>query len=318
MSVTPEVWSVRMDESLDMTLARIAEQQHGVFDRRLLDHVGFSQRQCDLRVERGEWVRLFESVYRIAGAPLTWRGRLLGTALAGGPHAVASHRSGAAIWGTGGGDQQIQEILCPRWRRSRHDTLIVHESKALDARDVTVVDAIPVTTVERTLLDLGAVRHPLTVERAVEAALRMELTTLPALRSTLRRVGRQGRNGAGVLRRILDERDPDRRLTESEMEMRMLQVLRANGLPLPVVQFEIWSQGRFIARVDAAYPDLRIALEYESFEWHMGKSAHIRDNARRNAIVGAHWAPISVTWDDLRTGGQNVCSDIIRARHRAA
>jgi hypothetical protein len=307
-----------MDTTLDRALAATAERQHGVFAVEHLDALGFTRHQRQSRVERGLWLALYAGVYRMAGAPVTWRGDLLGAVLAGGPQAVASHRSGSCVWGVDGGDRRLQEILCPRWRRDQHPGLIVHESKVLDARDVTVIDAIPVTTIERTLLDLGAVRHPLTVERAVETALRMELTTLPALRSTVRRLGRRGRNGAGVLRRILDERDPQRRLTESTMEMRMLQVLRANGLPLPVVQFEIWYQGRFIARVDAAYPDLRIALEYESFEWHMGKAAHIRDNARRNAIVGAHWAPISVTWEDLRTGGARVCDEIRRTRALAA
>ena len=307
-----------METTPDQALAAVAERQHGVFAVPHLDALGFTRHQRQSRVERGLWIALFTGVYRMAGAPISWRGDLLGAVFAGGPHGVASHRSGACVWGVDGGDRHLQEVLCPRWRRDQHPGLIVHESKALDVRDVTVIDAIPVTTIERTLLDLGAVRHPLTVERAVETALRMQLTTLPALRATVRRLGRQGRNGAGVLRRILDERDPDQRLTESAMEMRMRQVLRANGLPLPVVQFEIWYQGRFVARVDAAYPDLRIALEYESFEWHMGKAAHIRDNARRNAIVGANWAPISVTWEDLRSGGQQVCTEIIRARQRAA
>jgi hypothetical protein len=195
---------------------------------------------------------------------------------------------------------------------------VVHESKGLVQRDVTVVDAIPVTTIERTLLDLGAVRHPLTVERAVETALRRELTTLLDLRSTVRRLGRSGRNGVGVLRRIIDERDPDRRLTESAMEMRLLQVLRAHGLPEPVTQHEIRDRGRFVARVDAAYPELRIALEYESVDWHTGKAALLRDSARRNAIVAAAWMPVAVTVDDLRSGGDRVCNDILRVRRRAA
>ena len=307
-----------MDRSLDLTLAQIAERQHGVFDRNLLDRIGFTARHRRVREEQARWLPLHEGAYRMAGSPVTWRGSLLAACLAGGPQAVGSHRSAAAVWDVGGGDEQIQEILCPRWRRSRYDTLVVHETKVLDARDITIVDAIPVTTVERTLLDLGAVRHPLTVERAVETALRRDLTTLPDLRATVRRLGRKGRNGAGVLRRILDERDPDRRLTESEMEMRMLQVLRANGLPEPVVQHEIRHQGRFIARVDAAYPEFRIALEYESFAWHTGKEALARDSARRNALVGAGWLPISVTWDDLRTGGHRVCSEVLRTRYRAA
>jgi len=307
-----------MDRSLDIALAHVVEQQHGIFHVQLVDSIGFTQRQRDRRVEQGRWISMFDGVYRIAGAPVTWRGMVLAACLAGGPHAVASRRSAASVWAVGGGDERIQEILCPRWRRPKEPGLVVHETKALDTRDVTVVDAIPVTTVERTLLDLGAVRHPLTVERAVETALRKELTTLPDLRVTVRRLGRRGRNGVGVLRRILDERDPDRRLTESEMEMRMLHVLRANGLPEPITQFEIRHQGRFVARVDAAYPEFRIALEYESFAWHTGKDALVRDSARRNAVVGAGWIPIGLTWDDLRAGGQRVCTEIIRARHRAA
>jgi hypothetical protein len=307
-----------MHDEPDRDLALWAEQHHGVFDLVVLDQFGIGRDQRRHRVDARRWVELYEGVYRMAGAPETWRGRLLAACLAGGPRAVGSHRSAAAVWSVDGGDRRTCEILCPRWRRAREAGLVVHESKGLVQRDVTVVDAIPVTTIERTLLDLGAVRHPLTVERAVETALRRELTTLLDLRSTVRRLGRSGRNGVGVLRRIIDERDPDRRLTESAMEMRLLQVLRAHGLPEPVTQHEIRDRGRFVARVDAAYPELRIALEYESVDWHTGKAALLRDSARRNAIVAAAWMPVAVTVDDLRSGGDRVCNDILRVRRRAA
>jgi len=196
--------------------------------------------------------------------------------------------------------------------------VIVHATKMLDLRDVTVIDGIPATTIERTLLDLGAIRHPLTVERAVETSLRKELTTLPDLRATVRRLSARGRNGVGVLRRIIDERDPGRRLTESAMEMRLLQALRANGLPEPVTQYEIREHGRFVARVDAAYPELRIALEYESLDWHTGKAALLRNSKRRTAVVAVGWLPIAVTVDDLRSGGSQVCTEIRRIRSLAA
>lgn len=304
--------------TIDRELASLAEHQHAVFDVPLLDHLGFSPDQRRSRVERGLWIPMFRGVYRLAGAPVTWMSTLCAAVLAGRPPAAAAMRSAASLWAIDGGDRRLQELMCPRWRRERSPTLIVHETKDLDERDLTVVHGIRVTTVERTLLDLGAVRHPLTVERALETALREELTTLPELRSTLRRRGKRGRNGAGVLRNLLDQRDPDRRLTESTMEMRLLQVLRAHGLPEPVTQFEIRDGGRFVARVDAAYPDLRIALEYESFAWHSAREAIVKDNARRNAVVGAGWAPIAVTWADLKSGGQHVCDEILRARHRAA
>jgi len=307
-----------MEPSLDLAVARLASAQHAVFDVAGLDALGCSVAERRHRVERGIWVSLHDGVYRIAGAPPTWRGDLLAACLAGGDDTVASHRSAAAIWNVDGGRRDVREILCPRWRRSFEDGPIIHETKALDARDVTVVDAIPVTTIERTLLDLGAVVTPVVVERAVETALRRELTSLLDLRATVRRLGRRGRNGVGVLRGIIDERDPDRRLTESSMEMRLLQALRAHGLPEPVTQHSIYEGGRFVARVDAAYPDLRIALEYESVDWHTGKAALLRDSARRNAVVAAGWLPVAVTVDDLRSGGHRVCDQIHQIRRRAA
>jgi len=308
----------RMDTTLDLVLARLAAGQHGIFDLHTLERIGFSPDQRKQRVRSGRWVRVHDGVYQMGGAPVTWRGNVLAACLAGGSSTVGSHRSAAAVWGVDGGRKEIREILGPRWRRTFEPGLIVHETKVLDPRDVTVVDAIPVTTIERTLLDLGAVVHPHIVERAVETALRREMTSLPDLRATVCRLGRRGRNGVGVLRRIIDERDPDRRLTESSMEMLLMQAIRAHGLPEPVPQHTIFDHGRFVARVDAAYPDLRVALEYESIEWHTGKAALIRDSARRNAVVAAGWLPVAVTVEDLRTGGHRVCDQIRRIRRRAA
>jgi len=306
-----------MDHTLDARLADVAERHHGVFTHDLVVDLGFSKRQRARRLQEGRWRQLHQGVYRFAGAPITWRGELLAACLAGGTSAVGSHRSGAAIWDLPGADRQIQELICPRWTRSTKPTLVVHETKILGPADTTVVDAIPVTTVERTLLDLGAVRAPATVERAVEAALRQSLTTIDALEATVRRLGRRGRNGAGVLRTILELRNAGRALTESDMELRLLQALRSNGLPEPVTQYEIRHRWRFVARVDAAFVEWRIAIEYESFEHHTGRQALVRDSARRNAIVAAGWMPISVTWNDLRAGGTRVCASILAARRVA-
>ena len=83
------------------------------------------------------------------------------------------------------------------------------------------------------------------------------------------------------------------RAPESVMETRLLQVLRASGLPAPVVQYEVWDGGLFVARVDAAYPDARIAIEYDSDEFHSGRLATKRDRDRRHRLIGAGWLPIA-------------------------
>jgi hypothetical protein len=208
-----------------------------------------------------------------------------------------------ALWNLAGGRRSIQEITCPRWRRARHDGLVVHESKAVDPVDAMEIDGIPVTTPERTLLDLGAVCHPSVVEMALDAAEKRELVTLDSVRATVTRLGRSGRNGVGTLREPLDARSPDRKPPESEIETLLLQVVRRLGFPEPVTQYEIRRAGRFVARVDAAYPQWRVAIEYDSYEYHAGRKARAKDNDRRNKIIGAGWVPVVATAEDLRSGG---------------
>ena len=87
------------------------------------------------------------------------------------------------------------------------------------------------------------------------------------------------------------------------METRLLQALRAHGLPEPVVQYEIWQGAAFIGRVDAAYPDAKIAIEYDSDEFHSGRGATARDRDRRHRLIAAGWLPVDVGPADLRKGG---------------
>ena len=291
----------------DIDLARLAAAHHGIFTLEHARSVGFTDHEIKQRRSFGSWIRVYECAYRIAGAPVLWRGDLLAACWAGGFRAHASHRSAAALWKLPGGSRVFAEVTCPRWRRARHAGLFVHETKASDPRDVVLVESIPVSTPSRTLLDLGAVRGRRTVELAVEAALHRRIVTLGELREVLRRLGRPGRNGAGVLRSVLAVRDPGATPTESPMETRVLQVLRDHGLPEPQRQFVIRRDGCFIARVDLAYPQWRIAIEYESFEWHLGAEAIVHNSARRNAIVGERWAVFSATAADIRAEGVRLC-----------
>ena len=86
-----------------------------------------------------------------------------------------------------------------------------------------------------------------------------------------------------VLRTVLDEWNPDNPATESAMETLLLQVLREHGLPEPTLQHEVFDAlGRLVARVDAAYPAFRIAIEYDSMQEHSDEFQLARDAHRRN------------------------------------
>ncbi len=307
-----------MRTGFDCTGGEFAAAHHGLVSLRELRDLDVGYEQIRRRVNSGRWHRLYDGVYRLAGAPTTWKSELLAACWAGGASAVASHGSAAALLDLPGGRTDTAEITCPRWRRGQEVGPLVHESKAIDPTDCQAVDNIPVTSAELTLLMLGAVCSPLVVEMALDVALRRELVTYESTRALLKRRARRGRNGAGVLRKILDERAPERPVPEGPMETRLLWLLRQLGFPPPITQYEVWYQGEFIGRLDAAYPQRRVGLELQSYEHHAGKLALERDNARRRKFKSIGWEIVEVTAADLRNCGRLLAPTVRIALQRAS
>jgi hypothetical protein len=306
-----------MARDADRHLARLAAAGHGVFTSEHARLAGLNAAQRKHRMSSEQWVLLHNGVHRLAGVPPSWKGDLLAACWAGGFRAVASHRSAAALWDLTGGKRIIQEITCPRWRRARHRGLIVHESKALDPVDMTLVEGIPVTTPERTLLDLGAVCGPRTVEMAYNRAEHKELVTPDSVRWMLRRLARSGRPGVRKLRRVVEGHKPGRRPTESDMETTLLQILREWGFPEPVRQYVVTFKGRFVARVDLAFPEHRVAIEYDSDEWHGGRGVSEHDASRRRQLQAVHWETVTATRTDVNRGAPETRAAISAAFDRA-
>jgi len=75
--------------------------------------------------------------------------------LASGSGAVLSHRSAAALHGPRPDSRPVSDVTTQRgnWRRVRGITR--HSGHTLQARDATVVNGIPCTSLARTLLDLA-------------------------------------------------------------------------------------------------------------------------------------------------------------------
>ena len=224
---------------IDRKLADLAASHHGIFSGRHLDQLGVSRGERRRRFEDGSWIRIHDGAFRIAGAPLTSRGELLAACWAGGDRAVASHRSAASLWGLPGGSNAITEITCPRWRRSRHEGLIVHESTLLTSADMTEVDRIPCTSVERTIFDMCGTGGAALADLLLDSALRRRLTTISGLVVARDRLSRRGRRGAAHFRAAVDRRDPSAALPESAPERMIARFIERNGLPTPVHQYVV-------------------------------------------------------------------------------
>ena len=86
---------------------------------------------------------------------------------------------------------------------------------------------------------------------------------------------------------------------ESPPESRLrVHIVRA-GLPVPTPQFQVFVDGEFLARVDLAWPKIKLALEYDG-QWHSDPGQLGRDRSRLRALNQAGWYVYHVTREDLR------------------
>lgn len=300
-------------ESVDRAIARLAAARHGVFSRTEALRAGATDRMIRQRLATGRWDRLHPAVYRLAGAPPSWRQALLAACLGGGEGAVASHRAAAGLFGLSGIDPGAVEITVPRGRRYRRAGVVAHETRRLPRVDVTVADRIPATSPARTLIDLSAVVEPDVLEEALDDALRSGLVSLPRLRWRMSELKRCGLAGIAVMRSLLDARGPADAVPASVLETRLLRLLTRAGLPAPVCQHPIREAGKLLAVVDFAYPAVRLAIEAEGYRYHSGRAKWRHDLSRRNSVTSRGWRVMHVTADDLETRPHAVCRTLARA-----
>jgi hypothetical protein len=168
--------------------------------------------------------------------------------------------------------------------------------------DIIEREGLPVTTVPRTLIDLGTKVSPWLLNAAVDDAVRRGLTTIDEIADRHRALARRGRDGVGPMRTFLEERAHLAGLTESVLESRLLDVILAAGLPLPELQYEIRDGGFFVARVDMAYPQIKLGMEADSEKHHGSKDRFVHDRERRDQIEALGWSLMGFTWWHVTDG----------------
>ncbi len=85
---------------------------------------------------------------------------------------------------------------------------------------------------------------------------------------------------------------------DSRMETRLRLLLVEHGLPEPVVDHAVPTIERML-HVDLAYPDRRVAIEYEGDVHRTDQMRFRRDITRREQLEAAGWRVIRVTVADL-------------------
>jgi hypothetical protein len=231
-----------------------------------------------------------------------------------GAGAVISHITAARLHGIPLPAQlahaRVVHVCVPIGRRAPEGKRTVGHQTVLHAEDVTISRGVPCTSPARTFCDLSAMLTLPELVAAGDHLLRNKIVDLQDLVGAMARYS--GRRGRANLRRSLDLLD-GRSESPKESELRVLILL--SGLPTPECNMTVLDgQHRFVARVDLAYPALRIAIEYEG-DHHREKKQWRADLARRRRLEALGWIVLSVTQDDL-TSPDAFLADVRSAMNR--
>jgi len=246
------------------------------------------------KVHAGEWIVVRRRVYAVAGAPATWAQAIAATAFCLQPRAWVSHGTAGRLWGFVLPALEGVDVLVDLDRRVKMAGVRSHRSGALFTADVSRHLRIPVTTPERTLVDLSGCVSAATLAKVVDDGLRRRVVRLHRLSTCVARLPKSPGRRPAVIQELLAERLPGYDPGDSDLETRVLRALVAAGLVAPVQQHRV-RLGKRTFRIDLAYPVARLAIELDGWEFHSSRSAFDDDRARANALVAAGWTLLRFT-----------------------
>jgi hypothetical protein len=283
-----------------------------VFLRRDALADGYTDRAIDRRVRSGEWHRIRRGAY-CSGE--IWKSlsradqhRLLARAVlrTAHPSTVLSHTSaalehGAPVWGI---DLSVVHVTRTDGRTGRKEAGIVHHRGVLDEEDVSTRGGVRVTSPTRAAIEvttIAGVEESLVTVNGLLHAGQVSAASLAAMADA-------AKNWPHSLTTDLVLRLADRRI-ESVGESRTWHLCWKQHLPMPEPQVKIRDEtGQVVARVDFAWPDLGVFLE---FDGDIKYTELVEEDSDLTTVVLAEkrreericlltgWVCIRLTWADL-------------------
>lgn len=276
---------------------RITRLQYALITRAQALAAGLTDGQIEVRLRNGVWIEIRPSVYAIAGAPQSWHQMLLASVLAHGCQSWASHATANHLWALKGFDQPEElELIAHLGTQIRLDGVRGRRSGSLFDSDLTVRHGIPTVSAERALIDVSSRLTENRLGRILDDALRRRIIDLEEFRRCAQRLLPAPGRSMSRVHAALGARIPGYDPGDSDLETRALRALTAAGLPPPKQQHRMLLRGRRV-RIDLAYPDLKIAIELDSWKYHGGDNltAFTDDRARKNDLIALGWAAPSFT-----------------------
>jgi hypothetical protein len=270
-------------------LGEFAASRHGTFSlRQAADH-DISAKVVARMVDDGTVERLRNGIYRFIAAEQDWRARTYGAVV--GLRAVGSHFTATALHVVDGLCRAplIPELLCHHDDPVEVRGALVRRTRCLPRCDVTEIDGIACTTLERTLIDVAPMVTHRQLVRAIDDAQRRGIDMHRLIERAVA-LSRRGRSGPSLVLDIARRRLDGYRLPDSYFERLVEACVQSPVIGEVVRQYELRTpSGLFVARFDLAVPWVRLGIEAHSRSFHLGQLVEQYDEDRDLRATQQGW-----------------------------
>ena len=278
--------------AVDAIIARIAATQNGRVTRKQLLAAGVTSDAIKHRLKTGRLHIVHRGTYAVGHLATDLRARARQALLAFDGLVFISHWWAAAFWGLmpwPDGPVHVT-VAKPTARARKHGDIVVLRTTLLDPRDFTERLGLPITTPERTILDLAERLSDWELQALIADAMVRKLVTVHSLMAIVNRAGR--RHGVAKLRRALTE-SPG--LTRSEYERLLVRICRAAKLPQPIMNAKLHGY-----EVDAYFAEYGVVVEVNPFSTHGHKRAHDNDTRKLTDLAARGYIVLGFTDKQLK------------------
>jgi hypothetical protein len=296
---------MREESAPDRAIAAIATRQHGFVARRQLIALELSPAGIWRRVQAGRLHPRHRGVYAVGHPVATPAGLRWAAVLACG-EAKVSDASAAIAWAMPVSEPRVVHVTVGRGGRRGHAGIRLHR-RTLTDDEVTSLDGLPITTPERTLLDLAASGlRGRALERVIDQAERRRLVDFGTVERLLER--HHGAPGTASLRAVLARYAAAPVETRSALEDLVVELCDLHGIPRPAgnIVVEGWVR-------DFYWPHARLVVEVDSYTYHRSPGALADDRERDVSLTLAGIRSLRFTGEQLRARRRYVVQAILTA-----
>ncbi|MGH8915835.1 MAG: type IV toxin-antitoxin system AbiEi family antitoxin domain-containing protein [Acidimicrobiia bacterium] len=273
--------------------------------------LGMDRATLARRVDTGVLTRVKRGVFALPGLDIGHDADL--EAACRRLNAVVSHQSAGRLHQFEALAWVTPTVSVPHRHTKLFPGVYVHQMTDLSDDQVISIGGLPVTNPERTVIDLASCLSDSRLDVIVDRALSTGTLELEKLADLFATLGRRGKPGTARMRRLLEKRDQEYAPPESQLELKLLGLIREAELPEPELQFQPSWLAPTNGRVDFAYPSHRLIIEADSRKWHTLMKSFDTDRHRDNQAQLAGWRILRFTWRDIREDPLMVTTVIGRA-----